>query len=254
MLYAPVNYRLTGKRIDVTLGLSCPGGYIYKIARQLKVLAMKKYGMEVSLVEHAGGDLSIVNSARVSFAKEAKEMTGKDERLINYLAKHYHDTPFRHNFIQLRCSVPLFLARQLMKHQAGLTWNEVSRRYVDTPPDFYVPTAFRERPDDGLKQGSGGTHEKNGMWLSYYREHIEESLSLYKDMVAGGIAPEMARLVLPQSMMVDFIWSGNLLAFFHVWKLRSGEGAQQEAKDFAELLKIAIEPEFSIGWKALEAR
>lgn len=210
--------------------------------------------MKVELIDHAGGDLSIVNSARVSFAKEVDELTGADERLINYLAKHYHDTPFRHNFISVRCSVPVFLARQLGKHQAGLTWNEESRRYIDSVPDFHVPKSWRSRPEGGIKQGSGGDHPKSEAWARWYKDHVNDAVDLYKDMLRDGVAPEQARMVLPQSMMVNFIWSGNLLAFFHVYKLRSGEGAQVEAKVFAELLKDSIEPEFSIGWKALEAR
>lgn len=210
--------------------------------------------MKVELIDHAGGDLSVVNSARVSFNKSTETMTGADERLIRYLAEHRHDTPFRHNFIQLRCSVPLFLARQLMKHQAGLTWNEESRRYVDDTPDFYNPKQWRKRPDKSIKQGSGGNHHYSPKWSRFYEEHVREAVDLYKDMLADGIAPEMARMVLPQSMMVNFIWSGNLLAFFHVYALRSGEGAQVEARKFAELLKEAIEPEFSIAWKALETR
>ncbi len=141
-----------------------------------------------------------------------------------------------------------------MKHQAGLTWNEVSRRYVDDGLVFYTPDAWRSRPEGGIKQGSGGIIEENGRWLRWYEEHLKDCIEMYNDMLRNNIAPEMARMVLPQSMMVDFIWSGNLLAFFHVWKLRSGEGAQVEAQDFAKLLKQAIEPEFSIGWKALEAR
>lgn len=210
--------------------------------------------MKVELIDSAGGDLSVVNSARVSFNKESKEITGQDERLIHYLAKHYHDTPFRHNHVQLRCSAPLFLARQLMKHQAGLTWNEESRRYVDDTPAFYVPSGWRTRPEDSIKQGSGKRHYKSPMWQRYVEEHVRESVELYRDMLADNVAPEMARMVLPQNMMVNFIWSGNLLAFFHVYKLRSGEGAQEEAKEFAEMLKAAIEPEFDISWKALEAR
>ena len=210
--------------------------------------------MKVELIDYAGGDLSVVNSARVSFNKSTETMTGADERLIRYLAEHRHDTPFRHNFIQLRCSVPLFLARQLMKHCAGLTWNEESRRYVDDIPDFYNPKQWRKRPEGSVKQGSGGNHHYSPKWSRFYEEHVREAVDLYKDMLADGIAPEMARMVLPQSMMVNFIWSGNLLAFYHVYSLRSGEGAQQEAKVFAELLKEAIEPEFSIAWKALETR
>ena len=210
--------------------------------------------MRVELIDSAGGDLSVVNSARVSFNKSTETMEGKDVRLIHYLAKHRHDTPFRHNFIQLRCSAPVFLTRQLMKHQAGLTWNEESRRYVDDIPEFFKPTGWRKRPDDSIKQGSGGHHPFSPRWSRFYEDHVENSIDLYRDMLRDGIAPEMARMVLPQSMMVNFIWSGNLLAFFHVYKLRSGEGAQHEAMLFAELLKEAIEPEFPESWAALEAR
>jgi len=216
--------------------------------------------MKVELIETAGGDLSIVNSARVSFDKESElvlavgekpRLSDRDVKLIKYLANHEHMTPFRHNFIQLRCSVPLFLARQLMKHQAGLTWNEVSRRYVDDVPEFYEPKEWRDRPKEGIKQGSGKVSESTKEWTGYYVEHIDKSVRLYTDMLVNGIAPEMARMVLPQSMMVDFIWSGNLLAFSHVYNLRSGEGAQVEAREFAEMLDKVIKPEFPVGWDAL---
>jgi len=210
--------------------------------------------MKVELIDSSGGDLSVVNSARVSFNKSADTLEGRDVKLINYLAKHRHDTPFRHNFIQLRCCVPVFLARQLMKHQAGLTWNEESRRYVDTLPDFYYPDRWRKRPEDGIKQGSGSGHPFSPRWQRFYEDHVENSIDLYRDMLRDNIAPEMARMVLPQSMMVNFIWSGNLLAFYHVYSLRSGEGAQYEATVFAKLLKEAIEPEFQYSWKALEER
>lgn len=228
--------------------------------------------MKVELIEYAGGDISIVNSARVSFDKvsdyeyELEENDGllgydvvaklseQDAKLVRYLAKHYHDTPFRHNFIQLRCSVPVFLSRQLMKHQAGLTWNEVSRRYVDNKLEFHIPKEWRNRPADGIKQGSAGKHKQSDLWQGVYKDHVRNTIELYESMVREGIAPEMARMVLPQSMMVDFIWSGNLLAFFHVWKLRSGAGAQLEAQEFAQLLKEAVRPVFPTGWAALEDR
>jgi len=221
--------------------------------------------VKVELIDSAGGDLSVVNSARVSFAKEVADMDTKDVGLIRYLAKHRHDTPFRHNFIQLRCSVPLFLARQLMKHQAGLTWNEESRRYIDTVPEIHVPKEWRKRPDGSIKQGSGtGTVETIREFNHYlgdeecihaaYEWLVEVSENMYQSMLEAGVAPEQARMVLPQSMMVNFIWSGNLLAFYHVYSLRSGEGAQEEAKEFAELLKKAVQPEFPISWEALENR
>jgi len=215
---------------------------------------MKLVKQSVELVDSSGGDLSVVNSARVSFAKEVQELEQKDEKLIRYLAKHRHDTPFRHNFIQLKCKVPLFLARQLMKHQAGLTWNEESRRYIDSEPEFYDVTEWRKRPDKSIKQGSSGVHQYNGSLVSSYSVIIEDILQDYTDFLESGVAPEMVRMILPQSMMVNFIWSGNLLAFHYVYSLRSGEGAQEEAKEFAELLKKAIEPEFPVSWKALEDR
>lgn len=215
---------------------------------------MKLVKQEVQLIDSAGGDLSVVNSARVSFAKEISELESKDGKLINYLAKHRHDTPFRHNFIQLKCKVPLFLARQLMKHQAGLTWNEESRRYIDSEPEFYDVTEWRTRPNKSIKQGSAGVHDDNSTLVSLNESFINTSLSVYTHMLDSNVAPEMARMVLPQSMMVNFIWSGNLLAFFHVYGLRSGEGAQVEAKEFAELMREQIEPEFPVSWKALEER
>jgi len=207
--------------------------------------------MKVELIDSAGHDLSIVNSARVSFAKSVNSLTDKDAKLINYLAEHQHMTPFRHNFVQLRCKVPLFLARQLMKHQAGLTWNEESRRYVDYIPQFYEPEEFRSRPEGSVKQGSGATVADNEHWCSAYMDHVYESIFLYEEMLKANVAPEMARMVLPQSMMLEFIWSGNLLAFAHVYNLRSGEGSQHEAKQFAELLSKAIQPAFPVGWEAL---
>ena len=210
--------------------------------------------MKVELIDSAGGDLSVVNSARVSFNKEVDSMEDGDAKLINYLAKHRHDTPFRHNFIQLRCAVPLFLARQLMKHQAGLTWNEESRRYIDYLPDFYIPEGWRTRPDKSIKQGSGKRHHFSPKLSREYEMYLKKATEYYEDLLDDDVAPEMARMVLPQSMMVNFIWSGNLLAFFHVYSLRSGEGAQEEAKVFAELLREAIEPAFPIAWKALEDR
>lgn len=214
-----------------------------------------KADMQVELLDSAGGDLSIVNSARVSFNKESSILDTKDEKLINYLAKHKHMTPFRHNYIKVRCKVPVFLARQLAKHQAGLSWNEVSRRYVDSYPEFYIPETWRLRPEDGIKQGSGEEldEQRNLVLDSEYKRFLTDVLGFYDAMVnRTGIAPEMARMILPQSMMVDFIWTGNLLAFSHVYNLRAGEGAQKEAQDFAALLKAAIEPEFPIGWAALE--
>ena len=209
--------------------------------------------IRVELVDHMGDDLRVCNVARVSFNRWKEEFDDKDARLIDYLASHEHSSPFRHTAISLRCKAPVFLARQLGKHQAGLSWNEVSRRYVSTDIEFFVPDSWRSRPADGIKQGSGGEVK-----LSYHlneqakRGWHTEAMHLYQSLIDEGVAPEMARMVLPQSMMVDWVWTGNLLSFFHVYRLRAGEGAQVEAKVFAEQLEAIVEPLFPHCWSALK--
>lgn len=217
----------------------------------------------IELVDKMGDDLRVANVARVSFNKWKEEFDQHDARLIDYLANHEHSSPFRHTAISIRCKVPVFLARQLGKHQAGLSWNEVSRRYVDVGIEYFVPDCWRSRPDDGIKQGSGdihpmiieyGTQGKDGCRDLAYEvsELLEETISLYEDLIKQGVAPEMARMILPQSMMVDYIWTGNLLSFFHVYRLRIGEGSQEEAKEFARLLEEIVKPLFPVCWEALK--
>lgn len=218
--------------------------------------------IKVELLDHMGSDLSVVNAARVSFDKFKEQFEDGDIKLINYLARFEHFSPFRHNQIQLRCSVPVFLSRQLQKHQAGLSWNEVSRRYVSTGIEFFVPDSWRSRPADGIKQGSGKeevttmyTNEPYGEDLSvkdWYKWYIDQAYIAYNELLDRGVAPEMARMVLPQSMMVDWIWTGNLLSFFHVYRMRIGGGAQVEAQEFAQKLKDVIQPLFPYCFEALE--
>ena len=226
-------------------------------------------GISVELLDFCGSDAAIANSARVSFSQfgEWNEIPegyseGKCEKLIKYLASHNHSSPFRHNCITVRCQAPIFIARQLMKHQAGLSWNESSRRYVDSEPAFFTPDKWRSRPEGSLKQGSG-SEEIETLFrtlgdLGYtdttaiaYEEHIQSSVELYNDMLSSGVAPELARMVLPQSMLVDWVWSGNLLAFAHCFNLRIKENAQTEAQEFAKELDKVIAPLFPIAWQAL---
>ena len=207
--------------------------------------------IKIELVDKMGGDLSVVNSARVSFAKVKEVMDLGDEKLIRYLASHKHMTPFRHNAIQIRCKAPIFLARQLGKHQAGLSWNEVSRRYVDSAPEFYHPPEWRSRPDGSIKQGSASVHGMTAFWSDEYEEAVKKMQWLYTDMVNGGIAPEMARMVLPQSMLTEWYWTGNLLSFAHVYNERIAENAQEEARIFAMSLGAIIQPHFPVSWTAL---
>jgi thymidylate synthase (FAD) len=215
--------------------------------------------IKIELLDSAGGDRSVVMAARVSFDKEPENYTEEQNaKLIKYLADHKHMTPFRHNFIQLRCEMPIFLARQMGKHQAGLTLNEVSRRYVDTPPEFYTPDEWRGRPEGSIKQGSSGAvHEVTIDGVDYTTDDVYDTLSrvsliTYEAMLESGVAPEMARMVLPQSMMTTWIWSGNLLAFNHVYKERIAEGAQLEAQHFAKELGVILEQLFPVSFKALK--
>lgn len=206
----------------------------------------------VELVDYMGSDLMVSNCARVSFSKWRGEFEPGDSKLITYLADHGHSSPFRHPQIQLRCTVPIFLARQLQKHTVGLTWNEVSRRYVDTGIELFVPDSWRSRPDASIKQGSGEQHELSEYFDMCYKDVQDLCLSVYETMIKQGVAPEQARMVLPQSMMTSWIWTGSLAAFYHVYKLRSEGHAQKEAQQFASQLEEIISPLFPVSWSALK--
>ena len=188
--------------------------------------------MKVTLIDHMGSDLTVVNAARVSFAKtsewdsipEAGEVVGYlkqgDEKLINYLAKHGHWTPFGHGSLQFHIKAPVFVARQLVKHQVGLVWNEVSRRYVDTEVELYDPKKWRLAAEN-KKQGSSKETTAYNVQSTYH--WCKET---YENMLRSGIAPEMARMVLPQSMMTEWYWSGTLMAFARVCNLRCKDDVQ----------------------------
>lgn len=210
--------------------------------------------IKIELVDCMGDDLRVANVARVSFANWKEEYDEKDGRLIDYLAAHEHTSPFRHTCISLRCSVPLFLARQLGKHQVGLSWNEVSRRYVDTGIEFFVPDSWHSRPTGGMKQGCGEAFdaEQQCILSDYYKKEMALALDTYESLLSFGVAPEEARMVLPQSMMVDFIWTGSLQAFYHVYRLRSDGHAQTVAREFAAKLEEVVQPLFPKCWEALK--
>lgn len=215
--------------------------------------------IKVEFLDKMGSDLSVSNSARVSFAKWKDALDSGDEKLIGYLAEHEHMTPFRHNQIQVRCKAPIFIARQLGKHQAGLSWNEVSRRYVDSEPEFYTPDEWRVRPTGSVKQGSGAEVIDKPEFRcvdygssGYYVQFLELMSFIYNGLLEQGVAPEQARMVLPQSMMTEWVWTGNLLSFFHVYRLRIDAHAQVEAQEFAKQLESVIEPLFPVSWKALK--
>lgn len=226
--------------------------------------------MNVTLIDHMGSDLSVVNAARVSFDKESQwhvsawsdenhpitHLSAKDAKLINYLAKHNHWTPFGHCFASFRIKAPIFVARQLGKHQVGLVWNEVSRRYVDHPPEFYIPEKgeWRKRADN-VKQGSSvEPADLTGLSSAYSPEYAMERCALvYNRLLDMGVCPEQARMVLPQSMYTEWIWSGSLAAFARVCKLRLDPHTQYETRLVAENIDQHMAELFPVSWKALNA-
>ena len=206
--------------------------------------------VSVELVDKMGTDLSVVNAARVSYSKESNTFTIKDEKLIKYLAQHEHWSPFAHASMQFRIKAPIFVARQLVKHQVGLVWNEVSRRYVDFPPELYKPDAWRGRPVNS-KQGSDGEVEL-GQTIDHNLETTMEScLILYNTMIQKGVAPEQARMVLPQSMMTECYWSGTVYAFARVCNLRCKPDTQKETRDVANVIDKLADEAFPYCWKYL---
>lgn len=209
--------------------------------------------ISVQYVSHMGDDLLIANAARVSFGKWKEELDDGDVRLLRYLASHEHTSPFRHTSIMLRCKVPVFLARQLAKHQAGFSWNEISRRYVDSGFEFYYPRTWHTRPEGNIKQGSG---EELCVDDQNFCDELLVDLTVYAEqtyrrLLRCGVAPEEARMVLPQNMMVEYVWTGNLLSWFHLYRLRSNTGAQLIAQEFAELVNAEVSKLFPHAWNIL---
>ena len=206
--------------------------------------------MQVELVDRMGTDLSVVNAARVSYAKTKSVFSPQDEKLIKYLAEHEHWSPFGHASLQFRIKAPVFVARQLVKHQVGLIWNEVSRRYVDFPPEFFTPNAWRGKPKNS-KQGSDGIVEMSQDDEMMYASTMLQCEELYNRLLKKGIAPEMARMVLPQNMYTEWYWSGSLYAFARVCNLRCAKDTQIETQNIANQIDTIAGQKFPISWKYL---
>ena len=214
--------------------------------------------IEVTYVDHMGDDLSVVNAARVSFGKksdymmrvhngEAKVLQHKDSRLIRYLAREKHKSPFNHAFATFHVKAPVFVARQLVKHEY-MPWNEISRRYVDSEPEFYVPDVWRGRSAD-KKQGSEGVIED-------IDPDVANSMAAcakhdYNYLLAKGVSPEQARMILPQSMMTEWYWSGTLYAFAKMCGLRLKEDTQAETRIVAEKIEDVMAKLYPVSWEAL---
>jgi thymidylate synthase (FAD) len=209
--------------------------------------------IKVEMIDKMGSDLSVVNAARVSYAKIKEQFEDKDAKLISFLAKHGHWSPFAHASISFRIRAPVFVARQLVKHQVGLSWNEVSRRYVSYEPELYKIDEWRGKPVNS-KQGSEGAVELDRTLKHMYETTMEQCKILYNAFIGKGIAPEQARAVLPQSMMTEWIWSGTLYAFARVCDLRCKPDVQKETREVAEFIDSYCIYHFPVSWNALRPR
>lgn len=227
--------------------------------RQTKIDVLDK-GF-VRYIDHMGNDLMVVNAARVSFAKESSweysdsgfavgRLSEKDQKLITYLAKHKHWTPFAHPQICLHIKAPISIRTQLFKHKVGFVENEVSRRYVKDTPEIYNPR-WRSAPTDGAKQGSSDFILGTTFIDDYYQKTAEEAMSCYEELLLQGVAPEQARFVLPQGTYTEWWWTGSLAGYARVCKLRLDPHAQWEVREYASAISQLIEPLFQHSWTAL---
>ena len=226
--------------------------------------------IKATYIDHMGSDLSVVNAARVSFGKKSHceetrwvdmgdwcgdmpVVDARDANLISYLANHEHLSPFGHAFASFHVAAPIFVARQLVKHKF-LRWNEISRRYVDDEPEFYTPDVWRGRSAD-KKQGSDGVSVWNHGMGTGYREHEYEVMQdirvLYDRMIEVGVAPEQARMILPQSTMTEWYWSGSLDAFASMCNLRLKSDTQYESRIVAQQISKVMAELFPVSWASL---
>lgn len=206
----------------------------------------------VELIDVLGSDLTVVNAARVSFGKEKETLDMKDESLIRFLARHNHWTPFSQPQLQFRFKMPAFVARQYFKHTVGLTRNEISRRYVNTAPEFWLPKNFRESADN-VKQGSADTvHEDNILITDMVYQNYKDAALLYETLIKSGVCAEQARAVLPMGFLVEFIETGSLAAYMRIIGLRRDKSAQKEIQDFAIAIDSFIQKHFPKTWQGLE--
>jgi len=203
----------------------------------------------VEYMDHMGSDLTVVNAARVSFDKEHEEFDYRTDRgLIKYLAQHNHWSPFAHCSVTFRVKAPIFVARQLVKHTVGFSWNEVSRRYVDNEPEFYFPGEWRARAEN-VKQGSSDT---SVLFLADpARVACSQALSTYHYMLKAGVCPEQARMVLPQNTMTEWIWTGTLYAWARMCQLRLDSHTQKETREVAQAVTDNLANLFPTSWEFL---
>lgn len=205
----------------------------------------------VERLEVFGSDLTVVNAARVSFDKESLVMDPRDERLVSYLAKHGHNSPFFHPQVRFRIRMPIFVAREWFRHTVGFARNEVSRRYVDDEPENWIPTVLRAR-DANKKQGSKEEPiANNSERVEQIQKYMKETVTFYNLLLADGVAPEIARAILPQAMYTEFIETASLAAYARLCGLRLDPHAQAEIREFAGAVSAAMSEAFPVSWRAL---
>jgi thymidylate synthase (FAD) len=217
---------------------------------------------EIELVDSMGSDLTVVNSARISFGGKSEKITDRDKKLIKYLATNEHTSPFRHSFLSFRIKAPEMVMRQWYKHVIGCSWtspefhnhgwNEISGRYKEVDPEFYHITKYRKQSEDN-KQASEGEMEfmPNTICRSAVHEATDLAFKSYKMMLGLGVSKEQARMVLPLSLYTEVIWTGSLQAMHNFVKLRDHEHAQEEIRLYAQAISSACETKFPHSWAAL---
>jgi thymidylate synthase (FAD) len=215
--------------------------------------------IEVSYIDHMGNDDTVVNAARTSFAKTAGTYTEEaNTKLLNYLAKHKHFLPFRHPQVSLHIKAPIFIFRQLDKHQVGFSTSEISRRYIDSEPEMFMPDKWRKRAE-AVKQGSSDEEvlrvDSYGIgpeppWRAAERVY-EHSMETYQEMIDAGVAPEQARMILPQAMITEQYKTGSLLGWYHLVSQRKDPHAQKEIQEVAVMIEEIVERLFPRAWEAL---
>lgn len=207
--------------------------------------------MNVTYLDHMGTDLSVVNAARCSFGKRKDAFDDKDVRLLTYLAKHKHELPFAHPHVSFHFKAPIFVARQLAKHQVGFVWSEISRRYVKDEPELYWSSYWRRGAAD-IKQGSTDEAvELTYMESDDIRNAAKQAVGTYNRLLRLGVCAEQARMVLPQNAYTEWHWTGSLLGWSRVWGLRVKPDAQRETREVVEMIGPKLAELFPYSWKAL---
>jgi thymidylate synthase (FAD) len=206
---------------------------------------------KVELLETFGNDLTVVNAARVSLGKHVDEFTERDAKLIKYLADHDHNSPFFHPQARFRLRMPIWMAREWFRHTIGFARNEVSRRYVDDAPTFFLPGELRTRAPNKKQGSNDDVHPDNEKGLELMRNSCRIAITTYEVLLSENVPPEQARMVLPQCMMTEFIETGSLAAYARLYKLRVGEDAQKEIREVAKQMGELLSTKFPVSWTTL---